>query len=321
MAGASGPRVASDVAAFRALAESGPLFGSLASRGAIGWEAWAHAAHALEARLPADPLRERRIHHLYVPTLLWILGECVRGPRRPVVVGLSAPQGSGKTTLVRELLPLLSDAGVQVAAVSIDDFYLPREEQVRLAQEHSGNRILEHRGAPGTHDVALGEATLERLRHLGPGETMGVPRYDKTLHGGRGDRSPVANWPKVTGPLDLVMLEGWCVAFRPVSGVALANPALEPVNAYLARYVRWQRQIDALLVWSAKELEQIVGWRVEAEERSRAEGRPGLDRASIEDYIRRFLPVYAAYARTATLEPPARERQLEVVLSAERLPI
>ena len=279
------------------------------------------AVAALERRLPAGPLRDRRIHDLYVPMLHWILREAARGPDHPVVVGLSAPQGSGKTTLVHALLPLLRDSGLRVAAVSVDDFYLPREEQVRVAREHPGNRILEHRGAPGTHDVPLGEATLEELRQLGPGKAMRVPAYDKTAHGGRGDRSPHADWPEVTGPLDLVLIDGWCLAFRPLDEAALPDPALEPVNASLAEYARWQRHIDALAVWRAKELEQIVDWRVEAEERSRAAGRPGLDRASSEDYIRRFLPVYAAYGPTSTHEPPRRARQLEVVLDANRLPV
>jgi D-glycerate 3-kinase len=150
---------------------------------------------------------------------------------------------------------------------------------------------------------------------------MRVPAYDKTAHGGRGDRSPHADWPEVTGPLDLVLIDGWCLAVRPLDEAALPDPALEPVNASLAEYARWQRHIDALAVWRAKELEQIVDWRVEAEERSRAAGRPGLDRASSEDYIRRFLPVYAAYGPTSTHEPPRRARQLEVVLDANRLPV
>jgi D-glycerate 3-kinase len=279
------------------------------------------AAGVLESRLPDGPHRWRRIHELYVPTLLWLQRETARVTQRPLVVGLSAPQGAGKTTLVRELLPLLRDGGLRVASVSIDDFYLPHEAQRRLATAHPGNRILEHRGAPGTHDLALGESTLERLRALAAGASMLLPAYDKTAHAGRGDRVRDEDWPVVAGPLDLVLIEGWCLAFRPVPEASLTDPMLRPVNASLAGYARWQRHLDALVSWRALTLEQIVAWRVEAEEHARAAGRPALDRAAAEDYIRRFLPVYEAYAKTASAEPPSRERQLEIILDADRLPV
>ena len=51
--------------------------------------------------------------------------------------------------------------------------------------------------------------TLQRLRTLKQGESMRVPRYDKSAHGGRGDRLPESQWPTVTGPIDLVIIEGW----------------------------------------------------------------------------------------------------------------
>jgi len=307
------------VARWRLLAESGPLFPHVA--GVVEWTAWQRAASLLESRLPDEPRRDRRIHQLYVPTLVWLTSQRALAPSRPIVAGLCAPQGAGKSTLARELTVLLGDAGLRVAMVSIDDFYLPREAQLAVAREHPGNRVLEHRGAPGTHDVALGAATLEALRALQPGQTLRIPRYDKSAHGGRGDRLPQTEWTPILGPVDVVLLEGWCFAFRPVPNAALTERALAPVNAALPEYERWRHQLDCLASWRANALEQIVGWRVDAEERSRAEGRPGLDRAATLDYIRRFLPVYATFQHTVTEEPPSRDRQISVVLDADRLPI
>ncbi len=45
---------------------------------------------------------------------------------------------------------------------------------------------------------------------------MAVPRYDKSCHGGRGDRAPESAWPVVKGPLDIVLFEGWMLGFTPV---------------------------------------------------------------------------------------------------------
>lgn len=304
--------------ASRELAIAGPLLGDL---GDVDWSEWDEAVLALEATLPESPERPRRIEQLYVPVYLWLLAQVRRGSRRPIVVGVSAPQGAGKSTLVSELAPLLRARGLRVVGVSIDDFYLTREQQLRRAAEHPGNRVLEHRGAPGTHDVALGTATLERLRALGEGDELWIPAYDKSAHGGRGDRLPRELWPTVRGPIDLVLVDGWCLAFRPVGDGQLTDPSLGPVDRYLEAYASWRGQLDALIDVRARELSQIVAWRVEAEERASAAGRPGLGHEAIVDYISRFLPVYETYAATAGTTPPPSARQLRILLDLARLPV
>jgi D-glycerate 3-kinase len=75
------------------------------------------------------------------------------------------------------------------------------------------------RGNAGTHDLALGSATLGALRGANSGNgaaAVSVPRYDKSQNGGRGDRAEPAAWPAVQGPLDIVLFEGWMLGFRPV---------------------------------------------------------------------------------------------------------
>ena len=141
-----------------------------------------------------------------------------------LVVGLSCPQGGGKTTLSYVLKALAeADMGARCEVMSIDDFYLTFAEQQALAAEHAGNRLLSVRGNPGTHDLALAARTLRDLRVLGPGATLRVPRYDKAAHGGRGDRAPEAEWSTVTGPIDILLFEGWCLGFESVSSVPCSS--------------------------------------------------------------------------------------------------
>ena len=227
-----------------------------------------------------------------------------RAARRPLVVGLQAPQGAGKTTIATRLLAALPELGLRGASVSVDDFYLTRAEQLALAAAHPGNPYLEHRGYPGTHDIDLGERTLAALRGLGTGPSTRVPVYDKSLHGGRGDRAPEAEWREVTGPVDLVILEGWMLGFEPIAESQLPDPRLSFPNRALAGYDRWHRHLDAFIVLRPLDWNYAVKWRVEAEENMKAQGKPGLSREAIEDYVRRFLPAYAVWAG----RPPARIR-------------
>jgi D-glycerate 3-kinase len=257
----------------------------------------------------------------------WSAAEAVRefcvaqlraAPTRPLVVGLQAPQGAGKTTIATRVLAALPDFGLRGASVSIDDFYLTRAEQLALAAVHPGNPYLEHRGYPGTHDIALGERTLAALRGLGAGgRSARVPVYDKSQHGGRGDRAPESDWRDVAGPLDIVIVEGWMFGFEPAAESHLPDPRLAYPNRALADYGRWYQHLDAFIVLRPIDWNYVVQWRVEAEENMKAQGKPGLSREAIEDYVRRFLPAYAVWAGRA----PARvapERTLVVEIDEQR---
>ncbi|MBK8691886.1 MAG: hypothetical protein IPN17_06165 [Deltaproteobacteria bacterium] len=130
---------------------------------------------------------------------------------RAHVIGVSGPQGGGKSTLTARLVAALGSAGLRAATVSIDDFYLTHAEQRDLAARHPGDRCLEHRGYPGTHDVALGDRVLGALASQRTG-SVAVPSYDKSAHGGRGDRASAE--VLVEAPLDVVLVEGWMLGFR-----------------------------------------------------------------------------------------------------------
>jgi D-glycerate 3-kinase len=99
---------------------------------------------------------------------------------------------------------------------SIDDLYLPHDEQVALARSHPTNPLVQHRGVPGTHDIRAGAQLLQALARQ---ETdVSLPSYDKSAFSGAGDRRPRSEWtivnPGGRRPVDVVIMEGWCVGFR-----------------------------------------------------------------------------------------------------------
>jgi D-glycerate 3-kinase len=245
------------------------------------------------------------------------LTQLQRSDRRPLVIGLQAPQGAGKTTIGTRVLAAMPELGFRATSVSIDDFYLTRAEQLALAAAHPGNPYLEHRGYPGTHDVALGDRTLAALRGLVAGRSTRVPVYDKSQHGGRGDRAPESAWRDVAGPVDLVMVEGWMLGFEPVDDSRLPDPRLAVPNRALASYDRWHQHLDAFIVLRPLDWNYVVNWRIEAEENMKAQGKPGLSREAIEDYVRRFLPAYATWAGRAP-KRLSRDRTLTVAIDDQR---
>lgn len=253
----------------------------------------------------------------------FILGWCADGarrakrdaPERAFVIGVSGPQGSGKSTLCRRLVSSLEAEGLRAAAVSIDDFYLTHAEQRAVAAAHPGDRCLEHRGYPGTHDVELGERVLSALRTTRAGSVT-VPVYDKSAHGGRGDRAPEPRHLRVTAPLDVLFVEGWMVGFQPLGEVDCPL-ALRAANECLPPYRRWYAHFDAFLHLVAERTSFIVDYRVDAERARRAAGEQGLSDADARDYIERFLPAYEAYVPPLLASPPT-ARWLQATLGPAR---
>lgn len=103
--------------------------------------------------------------------------------------------------------------------LSIDDLYLPHDQQIALAASHPDNSLVQHRGVPSTHDIRTGISLFEALASRE--QNIRIPSYDKSQFNGSGDRRPESEWETVnkTGdkPVEVIVFEGWCVGFRALS--------------------------------------------------------------------------------------------------------
>lgn len=264
--------------------------------------------------------RERlpEAYRLTIANALLPLGAAIAARTRlsdhMVVVGLCGAQGSGKSTAAAALVEILQQVDLPAAALSIDDFYLPRSERIALAG--SVHPLFITRGVPGTHDVELAQATIDSL--AGDEPTL-LPSFDKATD----DRRPRTQWRSCQGPLRVVILEGWCVGALPETAGQLATPvnALERdedpegrwrgfVNAALAgRYRALFNRLSPLVLLAAPSFEVVQRWRGEQEQRLREKlQREGGDGSRVMDEaaIARFIAHYERVTRHILAEMPHR---------------
>ncbi|KAI3438644.1 hypothetical protein D9Q98_001066 [Chlorella vulgaris] len=291
-------------------------------------------------RQQLEPKDKRRIFQYYIPVFFW----CQRQLQQhraaaatesstappPLVLGISAPQGCGKTTLCEQLEALFGYTGAAAAAISVDDFYHTRAGQQEVSAAHPGNPLLQMRGNAGSHDMQLGTDTLRALKGAtAPGSSVPIPRYDKSAHSGMGDRADPSSWPRVEGPLQVVLFEGWMLGFAPVgdSEAAAVDPALLPVNTFLRGYeAAWDSFVDAWLVVRVAQPDYAYRWRLQAEQAMRASGRPAMSDEQVAAFVDRFMPAYRCYlpglyTRGPTTAAPGRLLVVEVDEGREPLAV
>jgi D-glycerate 3-kinase len=240
----------------------------------------------------------------------------------PIVVGLCGSQGSGKSTMAAFLAAMLAEEGLPTAILSLDDLYLDPEDRPTAIHP-----LFATRGVPGTHDVALGMATIDRLFAARPGETTLVPRFDKA----RDRRFAEAEWEPFTGPARIVLFEGWCVGAPPQPAEALLDPIniLEAeedaegrwrghVNACLAgEYRALFGRLDRLVYLRAPSFDCVFAWRRRQEEKLRARVGDGAQGLMDEAALRRFIMHYERLTRFQLDVLPARA-DIVVALDAEQ---
>ena len=191
----------------------------------------------------------------------------------PIVIGINGAQGSGKTTLAEYLSLTLNALNLNAMSMSMDDFYLTQLQRQALAG--SVHPLLKTRGVPGTHDVGLLMEALARLK--GPEGHVAVPKFNKALD----DPAAKQDWPIYNAPMDVIILEGWCLGVPAQDSSTLLTPineleANQDPQGIWREYVNqellddyskiWQ-QLDHLIMLKAPSFDCVLQWRWQQEKK------------------------------------------------------
>ncbi len=272
---------------------------------------------AVFARERIDPSAVATSHRFYdrIATQVIDLHKVQHG--RPLVLGICGTQASGKSTMALVLEELLTKAGgLAVARFSLDDLYLSSARRAELVR--TVHPLLQTRGVPGTHDVALGIKLIEDL--CSEGEAL-IPVFDKATD----NPLDISRWRKFQGRADIIIFEGWCVGARPQAEGALELPfndleRTEDTAGTWRRYVNAQlagpyqalfARIGVLLMICAPSFETVFNWRRQQESKlrealARDPLRPPTARTMNDAELRRFISHYERLTRHILEEMPAR---------------
>jgi len=250
---------------------------------------------------------------IYVQIAEWIIQQ--RHTGITYLLGVNGAQGSGKSTLSGAVALILKERHLlNIADFSLDDLYKTRDERMHLAQ--TLHPLLITRGVPGTHDIELGLNIIENLCRKEPIH-VALPVFDKGID----DRLPMHEWKSVTTPVDIVILEGWCVGALPQSENGLHNPVnelervedsgsvwREYVNSCLATlYQTLFAKLDGLIMLKVPNMACIYEWRG-LQEKKLASLHAGKSDVSImtATQLNRFIMHYERLTRHMLDEMPDR---------------
>lgn len=238
-----------------------------------------------------NPALDPGLDRHWLQPLLAEISRLAASQHRPLVA-LNGPVGAGKSTLATLLSRRAAAQGLRLAVASIDDFYLPWEQRQRAM---AGNPFGVSRVPPGSHDVGLALDCLQEWRARG---TLRLPRFDKTLLGGRGDRAAVE-----CRQADVLLLEGWLLGCRPLGASLLQDWKAQELPGLSREDVAWVFHCDQALepyvplwnqfsqiwllrpqVWSLPRR-----WRFQAEARQRRRGEAWLPVDALDQLVRSSL--------------------------------
>ncbi|CCQ59266.1 MULTISPECIES: hypothetical protein [Crocosphaera] len=213
--------------------------------------------------------------------------------KSPLIQGILGGQGTGKTTLSKVLCLILKQLEYTTITISIDDFYKTYSERQKLREIDP--RLI-WRGPPGTHDIELGIKILNQLKypnHLSP---ISIPRFDKSLWNGQGDRKEPE---MINKKPDIILFEGWFLGVQPINETQFHDAPLpikteedrqfaKDINEKLKAYLPLWEKLDRLIILYPKDYRFSKQWRKEAEQKMILSGKTGMDDQEVEDFVNYF---------------------------------
>ena len=183
---------------------------------------------------------------------------------------------------------------LRVAVLSIDDLLLPYEGLRNVADTYKGNGLLSGRGHAGTHDIELGARLLQQLHDANSPssgaeateetnpQVIKIPKFDKSAHDGYGDRTPETEWSSIWGPIDIVILEGWCFGFYPLEEDELVSRWEKRWELGVPQTVRMEGGVEDIKVVNQKLREYVERWYGLFTCFVQVIGSPSLDRLEVD---------------------------------------
>jgi D-glycerate 3-kinase len=237
--------------------------------------------------------------------------------KRPFIQGILGGQGTGKTTTCKLIKLILSHLEYRTLSLSIDDLY--KTYQARLILQQQDPRLI-WRGPPGTHDVDLGLNLLDNI--LQRQTTITVPRFDKSLHSGNGDRT----LPETVDTIDIVLFEGWFVGVKPINPAVFNTPAppimtaadkafAKDMNDKLHDYLPLWQRLDSLIVLYPTDYRLSLEWRKQAENQMKASGKTGMTDLQIEEFVNYF---WKALHPELFIKPLIKSPSVDLVIEINR---
>ena len=246
-------------------------------------------ANLCQKKLKLETALNETLWDLWIPLAIQI-ADWRKQQMQPLIQGFLGGQGTGKTTLTAVLTLILSHLGYQTISLSLDDLYLTYADRQIL---QSQDPRLARRGPPGTHDLELGLQVLAQLKQNR--STVNIPRFDKSLWRGAGDRTQ----SEAVSNAEIILFEGWFVGAHPIDPVLFETapaPILtaadrafaQDMNARLQDYLPLWQQIDRLIVLYVPDYRLSKQWRKQAEHQMIAQGKAGMSDGEIDEFVEYF---------------------------------
>lgn len=234
--------------------------------------------------------------------------------RRPVRIGVSGAQGSGKTTFAKAW----AKANPRVASFSLDDVYITTSDRKTLAS--SVSQLFKVRGAPGTHNLDLAKRTMLKLADAKARDATPLPRFDKLAD----HPLPANEWPNFVGTANVALVDGWCLGATAQAEDELAEPVNDlereqdkngawrnHVNAQLeGPYATFFDRFDCFIHLAAPSWDIVPDWRLEQEA-----GLRGLAVADVPQDVRANIVRFCSYYERVTRHMLAGGRRADWVVS------